>query len=62
MPRTPAKPVTPTTPRRKAKTKDLTTMQTVQMPIEIPCAVHLEFKLTWLGITLTKVTKPLIKP
>ena len=59
MPATPAKPVTPEKPanrRRKAKTTDLTMLP------EIPCAVHLEFKLTWLGITVTKVTKPLIKP
>jgi hypothetical protein len=62
MPRTPARPATPARPRRKAKSKDMTTMQTVQMPLEIPCAVHLELRMTWLGITLTKVTKPLVKP
>lgn len=60
MPRTPAKPATPAKPKRKANTKDMTTTQTVQMPLEIPCAVHLEFKMSWLGITLTKVIKPLI--
>jgi len=64
MPRTPVKPALPVRKRPvKAKAKDLTTetIPTLALP-EIPCAVHLEVKMTWLGITVTKVTKPLIKP
>ena len=60
MPRTPTKPALPVRKRQtKANVKDLTT-ETLAAPREIPCAVHLELKVTWLGITLTKVTKPLV--
>lgn len=62
MPRTPVKPALPVRKRPvKAKAKDMTT-DTIQNPAvpEVPCAVHLEVKLTWLGLTVTKVTKPLV--
>tara|TARA_R110000824_G_scaffold127980_1_gene288675 strand:- start:298 stop:486 length:189 start_codon:yes stop_codon:yes gene_type:complete len=57
----PTAPVKPVLKRqRKANVKQLQTQQIPPALPEIPCAVHLEFKLTWFGLTLTKVTKPLV--
>ena len=54
-------PATPlaSTRKRKANVKQLQTQQQPSAMPAIPCTVHQEFKLTWFGITLTKITKPL---